>query len=198
MSSQVSQQRGFTLLELVAVVAVSVVLAAMSMPVIKDYQQSYAATGVQQQLAETLANARERAVSVGESVYVCASSDGATCSADAWTKGWLVYQSSQRKLPGHNVPAEEIIEHFTNTDDSYKLSVMDESFASVSDIRFDARGFNAAQQRVTALMCNRSSNVEMDAVLVERTGRVRISKNALDKNPAHSAQIQNSIDCNQA
>lgn len=200
MNSRVSQERGFTILELVAVVAVSSALALMGMPLIKDYQQSYNTAGVSQQFAETLASARERAVSMGESVYICGSSDGKHCSEDAWTQGWLVYQGAQRKLPGDEVPAEEIIEHFNHTSDDYRLTVLDESFASVSDIRFDARGFNGAQQRVVAVMCGADKNIELDAVMVERTGRVRVGKNQFDQGAVNSAQqnIEKHFDCNQA
>jgi prepilin-type N-terminal cleavage/methylation domain-containing protein len=200
MNSRVSQERGFTILELVAVVAVSSVLALMGLPLVKDYQQSYSTAGVSQRLAETLASARERAVSMGESVYICGSRDGAHCSEDAWTQGWLVYQSAQRKLPGDEVPTEEIIEHFNHTTDDYRLTVMDESFDSVSDIRFDARGFNGAQQRVVAVMCGANTNVELDAVMVERTGRVRVGKNQFDQSAVNSAKqdIEKHFDCNQA
>jgi type IV fimbrial biogenesis protein FimT len=200
MNSRVSQERGFTILELVAVVAVSSTLALMGLPLVKDYQQNYQTAGVPQQFAETLASARERAVSMGESVYICGSRDGSHCSEDAWTQGWLVYQSTERKLPGDEVPAAEIIEHFTHTGDDYSLTVMDENFTSLSDIRFDARGFNGAQQRVMAVMCGADANVELDAVMIERTGRVRVGKNQFDQNAINSAKqnIEKHFDCNQA
>jgi type IV fimbrial biogenesis protein FimT len=200
MNSRVSQERGFTILELVAVVAVSSALALMGLPLVKDFQQSHGSSGVSQQLAETLANARERAVSMGQSVYICGSRDGAHCSEDAWTQGWLVYQSAQRKLPGDEIPAVEIIEHYTYTGSDYHLTVLDENLASLSDIRFDSRGFNGAQQRVTAVMCDSDANVELDAVMIERTGRVRMGKNQFDLGAADSAKqnIEKHFDCNQA
>lgn len=200
MRSRVSQERGFTILELVAVVAVSSILAVMGLPLIKDYQQSYQTAGVPQQFAETLASARERAVSMGESVYICGSRDGSHCSENAWTEGWLVYQSDQRKLPGEEVPADEIVEHFSHTGDDYRLTVLDENFASLSDIRFDERGFNGAEQRVVAVMCGEQPGLELDAVMIERTGRVRVGKNQFDQQSMNSAKqnIEKHFDCNQA
>lgn len=195
MNSRVSQERGFTILELVAVVAVSSALALMGLPLIEDFQKSHAATGVPQQLAETLANARERAVSQGESVYICASRDGTHCSEDAWAQGWLAYQSAERKLPGDEVPADEIIEHVTHSGDDYHLRVLDENLVSLSDIRFDARGFNGAQQRVVAVMCGADTNSEQAAVMIERTGRVTVGKNQFDSNKQN---IEKHFDCNQA
>ncbi len=198
MSSRVSKQHGFTMLELVAVVAVSAVLAVMGLPLIEDYQQDYAATGVQHRLAESLAQARERAVSQGKTVYICASADGATCSADAWTQGWLVYQGTERKLPGDRVPAEAVIEHITNTATDYSLAVLDESSTTVSDIRFDARGFNAAAQRMVAVMCL-PGEAALDAVTVERTGRVHLGKHSAADQKAdsrfHATNVSKPRDC---
>jgi prepilin-type N-terminal cleavage/methylation domain-containing protein len=195
MCSRVSQERGFTILELVAVVAISSALAIMGLPLLKDFQENHRTAGVPHQFAETLAHARERAVSVGESVYICGSRDGIHCNEDAWAHGWLVYQSAERKLPGAEVPSHEIIEHVTRDSDNFRLRVLDESFASLDDIRFDSRGFNAAEQRLTAVVCRTSGNAEMDAVTVERTGRVRIGKSQLDQQKLSSAKH---FDCNQA
>lgn len=177
MTSPMSKQRGFTMLELFSVVVVSGVLAMAGMPLIKDYQRSYAAADTQQKFAESLAVARERAVGAGVSVFLCASDDGTTCTAE-WSDGWLVYQSSQKKLPGEMVPAEEIIQHIQIADSDAEFEVIDENLAAVSEIRFDARGFNTASQRLMAMSCEPGAVAQADAVIVERSGRVRIGKHA--------------------
>lgn len=189
MNSPKSKQRGFTMLELFSVVVVSGVLAMAGMPLIKDYQRSHAAAGTQQKFAESLAVARERAVGAGVSVFLCASADGTTCSAD-WDNGWLVYQSSQKKLPGQSVPAEEIIQHIHIADSDAEFKVIDENLASVSEIRFDSRGFNTASQRLMAMSCESGASAEGDAVIVERSGRVRIGKQAGEQeNPSFRCQV---------
>lgn len=181
MSSPISKQRGFTMLELFSVVVVSGVLAAASAPLIKDFQGSYAAAGVQQKFAESLAQARERAVGAGQAIFVCGSDDGKTCATN-WAAGWLVYQGTQAKNPGEAVAAEDVIEHVRTSVSDFRLNVVDESQLSVSKIGFDNRGFNAAQQRFMALSCKPGGDMEHDAVFVERSGRVRIGKNSEAEN----------------
>lgn len=186
MKSPMTKQRGFTMLELFSVVVVSGVLAMAGLPLIKDYQRSHTAADTQQKFAESLAVARERAVGQGVSVFLCASADGETCSAD-WDAGWLVYQSLQKKLPGQAVPAEEVIQHIQITEASTEFKVFDESLEAISEIRFDSRGFNTASQRLMAMSCE--SGASGDAVFVERSGRVRIGKNTAEQeNPSFRCQ----------
>lgn len=188
MSSRVSKQRGFTMLELFSVVVVSGVLAMAGMPLIKDYQRSHEAAGTQQKFAESLAAARERAVGGSSLVFVCGSADGTTCSSD-WTSGWLVYQSTARKMPGESVAAEEIVQRVEVADSEAELKVFDENFAAVAEISFDSRGFNTASQRFTAMSCESGSAAATDAVFIERSGRVRIGKNtSTEENPSFRCQ----------
>lgn len=183
MNNPQTKQRGFTLLELFSVVAVSSVLAIAGVPLIKDVQRSYAAADTQQKFAESLAVARERAVGSGVSVFVCASADGESCSS-AWDNGWLVYQGTQKKQPGESVPAEDIIEHIQVAESATQLKVVDESLLAISEIRFDSRGFNSANQRLMAMSCSAAASAKRDAVIVERSGRVRIGKLADDSDNA--------------
>lgn len=179
MSSSNSKQRGFTLLEVFSVVVVSGVLAMASMSLIQDYKQHHAAASIQQKFAETLTLARERAVGAGEATYVCASRDGKTCGGD-WTDGWLVYQGGAAKQLGEAVQDEEVILQVKNEDVSIPFHVLNENFGRVAEIRFDNRGFNAAQQRLMALNCDSRSLAGKEAIFVERSGRVRIGKNSED------------------
>jgi prepilin-type N-terminal cleavage/methylation domain-containing protein len=189
MSNPMIKQRGFTMLELFSVVVVSGVLAMAGMPLIKDYQRSHTAAGTQQKFAESLAVARERAVGAATTVHVCASADGATCSSD-WDSGWLVYQSAQKKRPGESVPAEEIIQHTEIAESDAEFKVLDENLTSVAEIRFDSRGFNTASQRLMAMSCQPGAMAGGDAVIVERSGRVRIGKlSSEQENPSFRCQV---------
>ena len=104
--------------------------------------------------------------------------DGESCSS-AWDNGWLVYQGIQKKQPGESVPAEDIIEHIQVAESATQLKVVDESLLAISEIRFDSRGFNSANQRLMA-----AASAKRDAVIVERSGRVRIGKLADDSDNA--------------
>lgn len=188
MNSSVSGQRGFTLLELFSVVAVSGVLAAAGMPMIEDYQRKHVVADLHQTFADSLAVARERAVGAGTGVHLCASADGATCSSD-WNAGWLVYQGGQPASPGQAVAEADIIQHIKIAEANAGLKVIDENLQTVAAIRFDSRGFNATSQRVTAMACESEGALESGAVFLERSGRVRIGKNTVaEENPSLRCQ----------
>lgn len=188
MSNSTSRQRGFTLLELFSVVAVSSVLAMAGIPLIEGFQRDHAAAGLQQTFAESLAVARERAVGTGTAVYLCGSADGTSCSSD-WNSGWLVYQGSQPKAPGQTVAEVDIIQHTRIEAVSADLKILDENLETVAAISFDSRGFNAASQRLMAMTCESGGALQSGAVFLERSGRVRVGKNTVaEENPSFQCQ----------
>lgn len=199
MSSQKAKQSGFTLVEIASVMAVSGVLAVTGLPMINDYKARSAAASVQNNFAEALGQARTYAVSQGKLVKVCGSHDGKVCSNDAWSKGWLVHQGDSQSS---NIAEQDIISAYQFEQAQYTLQVFDESWNSVNEIRFDTQGFNLAQQRLAATVCLPGANSEIDAVLIERTGRVRTSTSAGDRRTAAavlgSASSGTFSQCNEA
>lgn len=202
MNNRAAKQSGFTFIEIVSVMAASGFLAMLSLPMLNDYKAQSAASGVQKSFADALAQARAYAVAQGQSVEVCGSSDGKSCSSDAWSDGWLVYSGDRKMALGESISSDQIISAYHFEDASHTLHVIDEESKAVNEIRFDVQGFNLAQQRLAASVCLPSDNVEAGAVLVERNGRIRLTNRAAgDKTSAVAA---NSISgsafnqCNQA
>ena len=202
MSKQESKQAGFTFLEIAGVMAVSGVLAAMGLPMVQQFQSQSAVSGAQNSFAESLAQARTFAVSQGTTVRVCGSVDGKACASNAWSEGWLVYSSDQSAVEGQVIAPENIVSHYQLGDSHYNVQVFDEQWQAVNEIRFDTQGFNLAQQRLAATVCLPGKHAQVDAVLVERTGRVRLSNNASDKAATqaviNNAQSSTFSQCNQA
>lgn len=176
MNSKKTKQSGFTFIEIMAVTAASGILAMLGLPMINDLKTQSAASGAQQMFADALAQARAHAVSQGEIVSVCGSSDGRVCNGDSWSNGWLIYSGSDSSISSDN-----IISAYQFEDTHYSLQVFDEKWQGVNKIQFDTQGFNLAQQRLAATVCVPGLDAEIDAVLVERTGRVRLSGNASDR-----------------
>lgn len=83
--------RGFTLVELVVVMALVALLVTIGIPgfnnVIRDNRLI---TGTNE-LVASMALARSEAVKRGIPVTVCASTDGAACTASNWEQGWIVF-----------------------------------------------------------------------------------------------------------
>lgn len=175
MSIKRARQSGFTFIEVMAVMAASGLLAVMGLPMINDLKTQSAANGAQKMFAEALAQARTHAVSQGEVVSMCGSSDGRVCNSDSWSDGWLIYSGNDS-----SISSDKIISAYQFEDANYALQVFDEKWQSVNQIQFDTQGFNLAQQRLAAAICVPGLDAKIDAVLVERTGRVRLSGNTSD------------------
>lgn len=84
--------RGFTLLELLITVAILAIVLAIGVPSFKYIINSSRISSEVNAFVGSLQYARGEAIKRGQSVAVCASSDGATCSGSSnWVNGWLVF-----------------------------------------------------------------------------------------------------------
>lgn len=83
------QAAGFTLLELMAVVAIVAILAAIGIPAMNSLIESGKITTQRQIVADLIQLGRSEAVTRGVPVRLCPSSDGANCEASL-SGGWLV------------------------------------------------------------------------------------------------------------
>ena len=93
--------------------------------------------------------ARFTAVTRGENVVICPSSDSSTCSNGSWEQGWIVFDDED----SNNTPAEaEIIRvasHSENISDSgYGLNIV-----------FEADGTTTLGTTVNITMCHSDTSV---------------------------------------
>lgn len=83
---------GFTLVELMVVVAVIGILAIVATPAMSELVRANRANGAAGELTAALQLARSEAVRRNVRVEVCGSADGATCSgATDWSAGWIAH-----------------------------------------------------------------------------------------------------------
>jgi type IV fimbrial biogenesis protein FimT len=84
--------RGFTLMELIVTMSIVAILAAVAIPNFVAFKQNEQGSSLVSSLVSSLDYARSEAIKRDSPVCVCASSDGATCSASGnWNAGWIVY-----------------------------------------------------------------------------------------------------------
>lgn len=89
------EQRGFTLIELMVTIAVLAIVVSIAGPSFTSMINNNRSAAVGEELAGAFNYARSEAVKRGDRVSICASSDGATCSAaGTWSQGWIVFTDS--------------------------------------------------------------------------------------------------------
>lgn len=90
-----SHTSGFTMLELVVVLAVVAVLAGVAAPSMNRLRQEHRMQGLAEELLGSLMLARAEALRHQQRVTVCARSADERCAASGpWTAGWIVFVDS--------------------------------------------------------------------------------------------------------
>lgn len=85
-------QKGFTLIELMMVIAIAAILLAVAVPEFTSLMRKNELRAEFSKIHSTLAFARSEAVARNEHVAICSSSNGLECNgSDDWVDGWIVF-----------------------------------------------------------------------------------------------------------
>ncbi len=88
-----SHQRGFSLLELMITLSVAAILLVIAVPSFRDLMHRNQVSAASNELLASVAYARTEAITRGQLVSMCPSTDnGATCAGGTtFESGWIVY-----------------------------------------------------------------------------------------------------------
>jgi type IV fimbrial biogenesis protein FimT len=97
-SQPAGKNRGFTLVELIFVIAIAAILCAISLPALGNLMQSSQSRSAHNQLITALNLARSTAVARGGEVVLCPSTDQQNCDEKSlwWQHGWIAFQDLDR------------------------------------------------------------------------------------------------------
>lgn len=86
-----NKHTGFTLVELMIGLAIAAIVMTLGVPSFRDLIQNNRVTTTTNEIVLALQMGRSEAAKRGQSITVCASADGDTCSgATNWATGWIV------------------------------------------------------------------------------------------------------------
>jgi type IV fimbrial biogenesis protein FimT len=140
-----SKIQGFTLLELMVVIAIAGVLMAMALPSFQNTLRSNRLATTTNQLNAAIALARSEAIKSTQAAGLCPSADGTTCGAD-WNAGWLIWRDVNRDGTLANDATEPVLQYFANTN---KIAL---TATGATKFSFDARGAVTARDASNAAL----------------------------------------------
>jgi len=86
-----NKRQGFTLIELMITIALVAILLSFAGPGFVELIRRNQVRSITDDFYTAYNTARSEAVKRNQQVTVCASSDGASCDADNWDSGWLMF-----------------------------------------------------------------------------------------------------------
>lgn len=169
-------ERGFTLVELMVVVAIVAILTSLAMPSMREFVGKWQVSNAVNSFNGSLQLARSEAVKRGRVARMCLSSNGSTCSAAApangWASGWLIYvdndSSATLTAADQVVLTQGAISNFNSITSS-----------ATSTFVFTPTGFMQAGATAQAISFQWDSGATIQkALCVNLTGRSRVVKDS--------------------
>ena len=162
------QQRGFTLTELMIVLAIAGILAMIGAPAMGSLLARTQDFGVESAMAAGLRGARNAAVMRNARVLVCPSPGGRRCGSNAdWQHGWIVAQDADRD--GQPDAGKSILD----VEAAVPAGTRVIASAGRRQIVFQPSG-SAGGSNATFTICHAREH-DGRAVIVANSGRVRVA-----------------------
>jgi len=187
------KQSGFTLIELMVVIAIAVFLITSAIPGFQSFIQNNRLSTTAHQFVTSINLARSEAVKRGKHVTLCKSDNSSTCvTSNGWEKGWIVFVDDngdgQRQTSG---TPEELLRVQNSFPGSITISGQDdvENLISYTESGFPEKvaGGSLRKEHSTLIVCvSNQFDHNARALVLNTTGSVR-STSATD--PSVNASI---------
>lgn len=158
------QCAGFTLLELMIVIAIMAILASVAAPGMRNYVVNNKRVAIVNDLVSSLHLARFEAVKRSRNVVVCSTADGSACSNDVadWENGWIVFVDDNANTAVD--AGETILDSAPITAGEFNVT------GTVSVIKYTPTGVSVSGNQIN--VCSQSGDFHGSHLHVTVSGRV--------------------------
>lgn len=170
-----TQQRGFTLIELMTTLVIAVLLVTIAIPSFRDIFIRNRLTLYANEFIAAIHYARSESVKRGQSVILCKSSSGTGCttSGSQWENGWIAFVDTNAN--GSLDTDETLLRVWPALPSPYTLRP-NNNFTNF--VRYDTSG--AATNLGTFAVCYDSNEKRSKAIVITRL-RPRLGADKFDK-----------------
>lgn len=167
------KHNGFTLIELMIVVALVAILAAVGVPSFREFIQNNRLATQANTFLTALKLARSEAVKRGVNVVVCASNDQTQC-AGTWNNGWILFVDGNGDNDRATTPGttETLIRVGAGTIVPLTLT------SGGNPIVYQSSGIASAADKL--MMCDDRGDDKARVIMIERSGNTRVSPHSGD------------------
>lgn len=167
MKCHASGGRGFTLVELMATLAVLAISLGLAVPAFTGLQRRVRAADAYSELTTSLAAARLLAVRLRQPVSICPSRDGRRClDSVVWSDGWIIYADPDRNRQPAGPSA------VLHRGEPIEAALALRSTSGRKLVRFLPTGW-ASGSNLSVRLCSRASGRLLGKVIVNNAGRPR-------------------------
>lgn len=169
--------RGFTLIELMATMAVAVILLTVAVPGFQELIAGNRMGSNSHRLLSAFNGARRAAVDFASTATICTSDDGQNCcdaeddGACDWAQGWIVFADRN----GNGVPdLEEIVSVTGALPSSLQIAGNDSSDNQITQVAYTPIGVLATPALLTFDLCDSGRSGEVGRqITINAGGRAR-------------------------
>ncbi|MBX2838168.1 MAG: GspH/FimT family pseudopilin [Gammaproteobacteria bacterium] len=171
---------GFTLLELVIVLAIAAVLSSVAMPSFQEAMMNAKRNSEVSSLVGSLQRARSEAIKRSGRVAVCARDTDTSCGED-WSNGWLVFTDDGATI-GDIDAGETILQVKQEAPENAVITTLAKTGTGMSSpvawpfVRFSSRGAANWRGSGTFLYCDPREEEGARAVNITLSGDVRAAR----------------------
>lgn len=153
--------RGFTLVELMIVLVVMAVLLGIAVPSMTQFTFSGKLRAYSNEVVASVLLARSEAIKRNQTVTLCVSSNGTSCTGGSWESGWIVRSSGG-----------EVIHRQQPIGGGFKV------LSSLSSVVFQPSGVGATQATLKVCRATPSLGDQESEIAISATGRTTVERKA--------------------